>query len=58
MGQSAISCTDRRQASPEARPHRLTHPLNHETDYQRDEMYEQLVGVVPGALRLKVPSPC
>jgi hypothetical protein len=24
MGQSAISCTDRRQASPEARPHRLT----------------------------------
>jgi hypothetical protein len=24
MGQTAISCTDRRQASPEARPHRLT----------------------------------
>jgi hypothetical protein len=26
MGQSAISCTDRRQASPEARLHRLTRP--------------------------------
>jgi hypothetical protein len=25
MGQSAISCADRRQASPEARLHRLTH---------------------------------
>jgi hypothetical protein len=25
MGQTAISCTDRREASPEARPHRLTH---------------------------------
>jgi hypothetical protein len=24
MGQTAISCTDRREASPEARPHRLT----------------------------------
>jgi hypothetical protein len=24
MGQTAISCTDRRQASPEARPHLLT----------------------------------
>jgi hypothetical protein len=27
MGQTAISCTDRREASPEARPHRLTHTV-------------------------------